>query len=110
MKYTIKRTNDYGEFCGSFVFDPETWDEIGSIGTGGVGHFSQQGYRTVFASPRKAKDGQHRFVMFGSGYWPCKTGGWSWGEDAIEVSHDEALRIMDPNYLGVYSDAPEVLA
>lgn len=85
-----------------FSFDEITWDEVGTDGTGGLGHYSQQGNRTIYASPRPAKHGKHRFVISGTGYYAVDSGGLSWGTDTYFLPYADALELMDPNYLPDY--------
>lgn len=116
MKTIIKTRDDEGRVIGSFEFDSSTWVPIGGDGTGSVGHYSQQGDRTLYASPRKsAKIGRHRFVLFGTGYYAAidgggmGNGGLDWGTKAFEVSDDDALSIMDDEHIATYSSEPENL-
>lgn len=117
-KIIIKCFDEYtGETTGSsFVFDPETWHEVGSTGSGREGHYSSQGHRVLYASPKKSpKLGRHRFVLYGTGYYPVVpgggigNGGLSWGTRATEVDEERAARIIDAEHLAKYFEAPEEL-
>jgi len=117
-KQIIKCINEFGEPVGSsFVFDPETWVEVGTCGTGREGHYSSQGIKRLYASPKKSpKLNRHRYVLYGSGYYPIiegggiGNGGLSWGTRATEVNEETAARIMDHGHFAKYFEAPEDLA
>lgn len=116
MKTIIKSFDAYGDPSSSFEFDSETWVEVGDTGSGGEGHYSQQGHRVLYASPRKSpKLGRHRFVLYGSGYYPVieggsiGNGGLTWDRRAVEVDDYQAQRIMDADKLVTYFEAPEKL-
>lgn len=92
-----------------FRFDPETWEAIGADGSGGVGHYTTQGDRTLWASPRPSKKlGRHRFVLSGTGYYSNDEGGLSWGYDAVEVDLATALSIMHPECLPRFTNEDDV--
>lgn len=116
-KLIIKCRDEMGEKTGeSFTFNSDTWPVIGETGTGREGHYSQQGYRKLYASPKpSAKIGRHRFVLHGTGYYPTieggsiGNGGLSWGTEAREVDEQEAASIMDAEHLATYCEPPEDL-
>jgi hypothetical protein len=104
-----------GHVIGYARFDPDTWTPIGSNGTGHEGHYSTQGDRTLYASPRRGKDGKYRFVLHGTGYYPSidggsiVNGGLNWGERAKIIDEETALDIMDPEHLPTYSNIKELV-
>jgi hypothetical protein len=115
-KTLIKSIDDYGNVNGSFAFDDETWTHIGSDGTGSVGHYSTQGDRRLYASPKKSsKLGRHRFVLSGTGYYPAiqggsiGNGGLNWNDRAVEVDEQTAFDIMDAKYMATYGKVTEEL-
>jgi len=96
----MKRTFFDEETRTRFTFDDDKWIAIADVGTGRLGHWTQQGDRQIFKSPRPRADGKYRYVLAGLGFWTSDTGGSDWGTDAEYIDtfcrQDAPLETDDP--------------
>lgn len=94
MKINLRIPESY-ETSGNYVaFDYEKWDTLCKLGTGRLGHYTTQGTRNLYVSPRINKSGEYYFVISGTGYCSSKYGGYNWGDSSWVISQDEALSLL----------------